>query len=228
MRNGFIIIGQEHSQEVSMALPNTYTIKPGSIRAYFDAILQAQAPDRFSIKFLEGLEFKSTNDRLVIGVLKDLGFLDADAVPTKRYFEFLDRSQSGKVLATAIRETYADLFAVNKEAYKLSTDEVKNKLRTLYAGAKKDGVISRIASTFTALCEYADFTSAAPAPATKEKKDESPKLPAPPPIGSTGVSQMQKSIALDSLQYHINIALPESRDQAVYDAIFKSLRDHLG
>jgi hypothetical protein len=30
------------------------------------------------------------------------------------------------------------------------------------------------------------------------------------------------------LQYHINIVLPETRDQAVFDAIFKALRDHLG
>jgi hypothetical protein len=31
-----------------------------------------------------------------------------------------------------------------------------------------------------------------------------------------------------AMQYHINIVLPDTRDQAVYDAIFKSLRDHLG
>ena len=37
-----------------------------------------------------------------------------------------------------------------------------------------------------------------------------------------------EKLGLDSLQYHINIVLPDTRDQAVYDAIFKSLRDHLG
>lgn len=120
-----------------MKLPDSYTLKPGSIPAYFDAILQADAPERFSIKFLEGLEFKSTNDRLLVGLLKDLGFLDTDAVPTKRYFEFLDRSQSRKVLATAIRDAFADLFALNKDAHKLSADEAKNKLRSLYAGSKE-------------------------------------------------------------------------------------------
>ncbi|SRR6266851_5681445 len=140
MADKLLQVGPKHTHEDLMALPDTYTLKPGSIPAYFDAILQAQAPERFSIKFLEGLEFKSTNDRLFVGILKDLGFLDADAVPTKRYYEFLDRSQSRRVLATAIREAYADLFAVNKDAHKLPTEEVKNKLRTLYAGAKKDGV----------------------------------------------------------------------------------------
>jgi hypothetical protein len=35
-------------------------------------------------------------------------------------------------------------------------------------------------------------------------------------------------IRVSGLQYHINIVLPETRDQAVFDAIFKSLREHLG
>ncbi len=58
-----------------MALPDGYTAKPGLIPAYFDAILTAEAPDRFSTRFMEELGFKSTNHRLKIGVLKELGFL---------------------------------------------------------------------------------------------------------------------------------------------------------
>src|SRR2546430_13151787 len=85
-----------------MGLPDSYTLKPGSIPDYFDAIINAQPPERFSNKFLEGLGFKSTNDRLFIGVLKDLGFLDSDAKPTPRYFAYLDRSQSARVLAEGI------------------------------------------------------------------------------------------------------------------------------
>ncbi|MCC6422595.1 MAG: DUF5343 domain-containing protein [Phycisphaerales bacterium] len=211
-----------------MALPDIYTIKPGSIPAYFDAILQAEAPERFSTKFLEGLEFKSTNDRSIIGILKDLKFLDADAKPTKLYFEYLDREQSKKILAKAIRATYADLFSLNKDAHKFTQQETKNKLRTLYAGTKKDSLISLIASTFTALCKYADFTGGPPQDGSKEMKDEA----APPPVvhHPDAISQTPrpKSIPPGSLQYHINIVLPDTRDQAVYDAIFKSLRDHLG
>lgn len=208
-----------------MSLPNSYTVKPGSIPAYMEAILNAEAPERFTIRFLEQLEFKSINDRLFIGVLKDLGFLDVDGVPTQRYYEYLDRSQSQKVLAEGIRESYSDLFTVNKEANKLSTEEVKNKLRTLYSGAKKDNLIKRIATTFTTLCENADF-SAKKRKATGKKdkqgddKKEVEKLPTDMNKG--------KAVSLDSLQYHINIVLPETRDQAVYDAIFRSLKEHLG
>ena len=46
-----------------MALPDSYTAKPNTIRAYFEAMLDAEAPERFTQSFLENLEFKSTNDR---------------------------------------------------------------------------------------------------------------------------------------------------------------------
>lgn len=207
-----------------MSLPDSYTVKPGSIPAYFEAVLNAEAPDRFSTRFLTSLEFKSTNDRLFIGILKDLGFIDTDGVPKQRYYEFLDRSQSARVLAEGVRESYSDLFAVNKDAHKLSLEEVKNKLRTLYAGSKKTALINRIASTFSALCDYADFSAPAKTPKDKERtvgKDEKETKP-------TKETKLGKGINLESLQYHINIVLPESRDQAVYDAIFKALKEHLG
>jgi hypothetical protein len=38
-----------------MTLPDSYTWKPNSIPAYFDAMLDAQLPERFSLKFLENL-----------------------------------------------------------------------------------------------------------------------------------------------------------------------------
>jgi Family of unknown function (DUF5343) len=125
-----------------MSLPDSYTLKPGAIPAYFAAIQNADAPPRFSYKFLEGLGFTSTNDRLLIGVLKDLKFIDADGVPQKRYYEFLDTARSAQVLAEAIKGAFSDLFTVNRQANKLSATEVRNKLRTLYAGKKKDSVIS--------------------------------------------------------------------------------------
>ena len=221
-----------------MTLPDSYTTKPGSIEAYFDAMLDAEAPQRFSQGFLESLDFKSTNDRAFIRILKDMAFIDTDGVPRERYYQFLDRTQARRVVADGVREAFSDLFAVNKRANELGAEEVKNKLRTLYKGTKKDGLIGRIASTFTALCEYGDFDSSSSAAQdwreddaaqgkveARNAVDESaPRGPQPVRSG-TGFAG---GVVLDSLQYHINIVLPESRDQSVYDAIFKSLRDHLG
>ena len=39
-------------------------------------------------------DFKSTTDRLIVGVLKMIGLIGADGSPTERYFRFLDQTQS--------------------------------------------------------------------------------------------------------------------------------------
>lgn len=217
-----------------MALPDSYTLKPSAIPAYFDAMLDAQPPERFSMKFLENLGFTSTNDRLFIGILKDLGFLNRDGTPQSRYFAFMDRSRSKQTVAEGIREAFAELFAINTKANDFTTDDARNKLRTLYAGKKTDLVIGNIAKTFRALCDYGDFST----PTTSSAVPQIEVIAAEPVAHSAGLLTSAKAqddqpppfgkIKVSAMQYHINIVLPDTRDQAVYDAIFKSLRDHLG
>jgi hypothetical protein len=185
-----------------MALPDSYTIKTGAIPAYFEAMLGAEAPERFSVKFLENLEFTSSNDRLIVGVLKELGFLNADGVPQERYHEFLDKSQSWTVLAEGIKEAYADLFAVNKEANTLDVDGVFNKLRTLYKGEKKDTVIRNIAKTFVALCEIADFSK--PKDKVKAKEDSVKKPPMSKPNATKSGEEEKK--AANAFPYRVHIS----------------------
>ena len=217
-----------------MNLAESYTLKPSAIPAYFDAMLDAKPPERFSVKFLENLGFTSTNDRLFIGILKDLGFLNRDGAPQPRYFEFLDRSISKQTVAAGIRDSFAELFTINTRANELGVEEVKNKLRTLFAGRKTPLVIGNIAKTFKALCDYADFSVSAPSNAAPQARNDagSPEAEVPAPEAPTAVvtkpNPPSGKIMVSGLQYHINIVLPDTRDQAVYDAIFRSLREHLG
>jgi Family of unknown function (DUF5343) len=217
-----------------MILAESYTQKPGAIPAYFDAMLDAQPPERFSVKFLENLGFTSTNDRLFIGILKDLGFLNRDGAPQPRYFEFLDRSRSKQAVAEGIRDSFTELFAINTRANELSVEDIKNKLRTLFAGRKTDLVIGHIAKTFKALCEYADFSAPIASLTAPHGQNDSRPSEAQTPFSEASAAAVAKSspplakIQVSGLQYHINIVLPDTRDQAVYDAIFRSLREHLG
>jgi hypothetical protein len=211
-----------------MALTNAYLVTTKNLEGFLNAIQSAKAPERFTNKFLAQLDYNSSNDRLLIGVLKGLGFLDEAGLPTQRYYDFLDQTQSGRVLADAIREAYDDLFAVNKKANEMSVEDVKNKLRTLTQGQKSDKVVSLMANTFKALTDIADWDappaespslrSATPAPTTEEQK------PTPPPLQG---GEPPPALPLQ-LHYNVQIHLPESRDPAVFDAIFQALRKHLG
>jgi Family of unknown function (DUF5343) len=87
-----------------VALPKAYLTSTRNLAAILNAIQGAKAPSKFTQRFLQSLEFKSPNDRLIIGVLKALKFLSDDGTPTQRYFAFLDQTQSARVLAEGIRE----------------------------------------------------------------------------------------------------------------------------
>lgn len=210
-----------------MALPEQYLLTTKNLDVFFNSLLNAKAPSKFTIKFLEQLEFKSTNDRLLIGVLKLLNFIDSNGAPQERYFQFLDQTQSRQVLAEAIRTAYDDLFAVNKKANEMTANEVKNKMKTLTQGSKSEKVISWMANTFTALCKYADFTRVDNNLINVSKED--PRVEEihfeknSPPLTRELIS---KNINTE-MHYNIQIHLPETRDITVYDAIFKSLKEHL-
>jgi hypothetical protein len=208
-----------------MALSNAYLMTSKNLEGIFAAIRNAQAPEKFTIKFLESLGFTTTNDRLIIGVLKALGFLDEASIPTQRYFEFLDDTQSENVLAQGIREAYADLFRVNNKANEMSEAEVKSKLKTLMQGSKSENVLRLMAMTFTALCKNADFSKTATAP-KQEKTIPAEQVKANIEESDPKKEKHERKHTFD-LAYNIHIELPATRDQAIYDAIFRSLKEHL-
>ena len=211
-----------------MALPEQYLLTTKNVDSFFNSLLNAQAPAKFTNKFLEQLEFKSTNDRLFIGVLKFLGFIDSNGIPQERYFKFLDQTQSKQILAEAIKEAYADLFTVNVKAHELSVNEVKNKLKTLTQGSKSDTVLGCMANTFFSLCKYADFSKHSSKEIATFKKNEETFEEATPVTEQHKMTHelINKKITTE-MHYNIQIHLPETRDITVYDAIFKSLKEHL-
>ena len=214
-----------------MALTTSYLTSVKNFEGIMNSSLGARAPERFTNKFLEDLGYKSSNDRLILGVLKSLGLLNDTGEPTQRYYDFLDQTQSKKVIATGIQEAYEDLFNLKRDAQNMSQEEVKNKLKTLTQGSKGDKVIDSMARTFKTLCDYADWseipinsqvnsTSASKNNDISEKPDyvvqNSPKSVESKPISN----QL-------GLHYNIQIHLPETTNMAVYDAIFQSIKKHL-
>lgn len=212
-----------------MALPKSYLTSTKNLQLVLQGIQGAEAPKKFTLRFLEGLDFKSSSDRLVIGVLKSLGFLDSESRPTDRYFNFLDQTQSKVILAQAVRDAYSDIFQVNKSAHNLTKLEVVNKIRTLTQGQYSKSVTDKMGTTFLALCKLSDFENRLADEGLPETtSDEGEVTDEQPPVDQR-TSELPKPpiTSWGGLHYNIQIILPESRDPKVYDALFRSLREHL-
>ena len=210
-----------------MSLPTSYmTGSFTKIPQYFDTMLTAKAPDKFTTKFMADLGFTSSNDRQFVNVLKAIGFLDDSGTPTERYFKFLDQSFSKQMGAEGIREAYEDLFALNTSAHKLTKAEVEGKFKTLTNGSKENATIGYMASTFLNLCGYADWSDAQSSTIqikssnTDTAQNNNTEIPNSIPVLSSERGRID-------LNYDIHIHLPATRDQAVYDALFASLAKHI-
>jgi hypothetical protein len=160
----------------------------------------------------------------MIPLLKRLGFIDQMNAPTQAYKDFRDDNLSGAVMADRLKDAYSDLFAANEYAYKLTKDELQAKLKTVTGAAADDKYIPSVVGTFTELSKLADFEGKAKKPSKKKdpepvKEPESQHPPAPilpsyPPV-KLGIS------------YTINLNLPATTEIEVFNAIFKSLKEHI-
>lgn len=210
-----------------MSLPTSYmTGSFTKIPQYFDTMLTAKAPDKFTVKFMADLGYTSSNDRQFVNVLKAIGFLDDTGTPTERYFKFLDQSFSKLMVAEGVREAYADLFALNVNANKMTKQEVEGKFKTLTNGSKENATIGHMASTFINLCAYADWSEPKVQEQAKTNENKDAEQANKAEEKETPNPNIQSVRGLD-LNYDIHIHLPATRDQAVYDALFASLAKHI-
>lgn len=205
-----------------MALLNQQTQIASQISAIFDKLKAGQAPEKFNREFLRDLGFKSSNHIALIPLMKGLGFISADNVPTDRYRQFLDKTKSAQVIAQALMEAYGDIFILKAKPTKADQDLIQGKFKSTYN--LSDISAERNAKTFLALLEMADPATLSGAE-VQEDKSKTEAVAQPVAEHHDLPAKHKKSVV--GLNYNIEIHLPATKDVEVYNAIFKSLREHL-
>lgn len=200
-----------------VALPSSYFTSAKNLAAILEQIQKGQVPPKFTYDHLKQLGFPSSNDRPIIPVLKSVGFLDANGTPQERYRRFKNPSEAKRVLAEGVREAYADVFAIDEAANKLPPDQLRGIFARL--SGKGEGVSDKMALTFRALVEQADFSR----PSEDVEQEEEAEVNG---NGSSGDRRQVLSKTL-TLRHDVHLHLPVSDDIKVYDAIFRSIRDNL-
>jgi hypothetical protein len=209
-----------------VALTNAYVLPHKRIKDVFEKVRDGQAPERVNNLLLKDWGFTSTNDRAFIPLLKALGFLTADGVPTQRYHNYRDHSQSKIVLGEAMKEAYGDIFLIKEHPTQSDKGAILGKFKSFHNVS--DNVAGMMAKTFFEVLELSDLKGNKKQPSQERK----------PPEVSPPVKTDQKSLnppaapilpesKLAGLHYNIQIHLPATKDIEVYNAIFKSLREHL-
>lgn len=197
-----------------------YTTVPGKIRSVLTKIREVGVPPKVTVQWLKTVGFKSSNDSSLIGVLKFIGFTDSSGVPTSRWSQYRGANHK-QILGEAIRQGYADLFAVYPDANQRNQSDLEHVFSTSTSGGKQ--VISKTVSTFKALAELAEF---APVADQTDLHMQSGPLHTPPATGPfTGEQRLQShppALHID-IQVHIS---PEASAEQI-DQVFASMAKHL-
>ena len=200
-------------------LSSRYMTSTKNLHPIMKKIVDGTAPPKFTVSHLKGLGFKSSNDQGIIPVLKDLKLLTADGTPTQRYHDYRDPSKSKAVLAEALREAYTDIFHITEKPTEADRAAIKGKFKSTHNVS--DQIANLQTATFYSLLKLSDLEAAKPTATVVEtaKKDEHGQKHAPPASHLRGTEL--------SLRYNIEVHLPATKDIDVYNAIFKSLKEHL-
>lgn len=206
-----------------MALSNAYVQSPKKIPEIFEKIRDGQAPPRLTIQLLKDWGFKSTNDRAFIPLLKSLGFLTADGVPTKRYHDYRDHSRSKVVMAEALKEAYEDIFLISAVPSAAQKKSFQGKFKSFHNAS--DHLANLMTSAFLKMVELSDFEQLRNSNDSVDKAASSPNEENYETKKNDAEGEVKSQFS--GLHYNIQIHLPATKDLEVYNAIFKSLKEHL-
>lgn len=202
-----------------------YVATPGSIKTALEKIRSAATPERVTKDFVTTvLQIKGGTGGNLPPFLKRIGFVGSDGTPTDLYKRFRNPATGGTAVADAIRLGYKDLLQANEYFYRLSDKDLLALIVQVTGVETDNRAASLTLAAIKALKAFANFDVAERAAENTEAvvgNDSTPKTPNFP-VQHSGNGQVGLN-----LSYTINLNLPATADQAVFNAIFRSLKEHL-
>lgn len=173
---------------------------PSKLPLFFSKISDSPVPKRFTYRFLESLGFKSSKERELVIFMKTLSFIDEDGKPSEAYFELKDLNRAKAAVSKSTHKAYGPIFDLDTDAHLRSSEVLEGYFGRLMGIGKDDA--QEHAETFKSLCEWSGLTS------------------------SIGEVKSEKKVGnRTSSRINLNITLPSTTDEKVYESLFKHLRD---
>ncbi|SMF66852.1 hypothetical protein SAMN02745866_04277 [Alteromonadaceae bacterium Bs31] len=205
-----------------------YVTSVGTLEKMLEKIKTASSPERFTQDFVgTKLSLKGGSANACIPFLKKMGFVAGDGTPTDRYKEYRNPAKSRVAVGKAFVELYARLYEMNEYVHDATDQDVLGLIVECTGGEHDSQTTKLTLSTFNLLRKHADFDGAdeelelvsaiEEEGVNRQKQPPNLNLPALPAVQKKGIN----------LSYTINLNLPATKDIEVFNAIFKSLKEHI-
>ncbi|MBS7557671.1 DUF5343 domain-containing protein [Pseudomonas sp. RC4D1] len=209
-----------------------YSTSVGTLINMLEKIKSASVPERVTQDFVSTkLAMKGGTAAACIPFLKKMGFVASDGTPTDSYKEFRNPKKSRIAVGKAFKKLYQKLYEMNEYVHDASDQEILGLIVECTGGEKDSSATKATLTTLNALRKISDFDiesddaieaiestngRAIPIESTQPTPSQF-QIPPQHSSGSKGIN----------LAYTINLNLPATKDIEVFNAIFKSLKEHI-
>lgn len=208
-----------------------YSTSVVTLTKMLEKIKTASVPERFTQDFVSTkLTMKGGTAAACIPFLKKMGFVATDGTPTELYKEFRNPHKSRVAVGKAFRKLYQKLYEMNEYVHDAPDQEILGMI-VQYTGGERNSTVTKCTlGTLNALRKISDFDTE-PDDEVEEASSFNGNNPLPnsllqidTPVQHAPQQQGSKGI---NLAYTINLNLPATKDIEVFNAIFKSLKEHI-
>jgi hypothetical protein len=132
-----------------------YLPASGTLKRALERIIEASRPDKFNTDFLENvLKLSGGAARATIPILKRMGFLTSDAVPTDLYAKFrTEGARPGATLA-GLRNGFPEIFKRSEYAHTVDDNKLRDIIVEITGLKANDPVAQSIKSTFNVVKSF--------------------------------------------------------------------------
>lgn len=206
-----------------------YTTVPGKIPTVLKKIRETGVPGKATVSWLKSIGLTSSNDSTLLGVLRQIGFIDSQGVPQPAWREYRGANHK-QMLGRAVVQGYSSLFSTYPDANKRSNEELSHVFSAQTSAGKQ--AIDKMISTFKNLVKEAEFEGAVTTHSDSESNSgesaEGNRINESNIVGGSP-SLPSHSFSGNGMTININVALtlPETSDTKVFEAFFIAMRKHL-
>jgi Family of unknown function (DUF5343) len=203
-----------------------YVTAPGNVERALKQIKAAATPEAVSqdfVKTILGIPGGSGNQ--MTAYLRKIGFAAPDGQPTDVYKKFRNTATEGWAAAQALKTGYAPLYVRNEYMHQLTDEQLRGLIVEETGVEQESAVVTNVIGCIKHLKKHAKWN----AEVVEEVAEGSPVV-APSHLDQ-GQHNFFPPEALPrlglNLGYTINLNLPATSDPAVFNAIFRALKEHL-
>lgn len=203
-----------------------YVTAPGNIDRALKAIKSAATPPSVSQDFVKAiLKIQGGSGNQMTAYLRKIGFANADGSPTDLYKSFRNPATEGRAALEALKIGYKALYVRNEYMHQLGDKELRGLVIEETGESEDSNVVNMVVSCIKIIKKFVTEHVAegkppsSPTPTTRveQSEQEGPTQP---------LARHPQRLRMN-LGYTINLNLPATSDVAVFNAIFKSLKEHL-